>query len=136
MEIKAKYLIYFFSFIFLISILTLDESISRNHKQKYDTVNIYFDKINEEFYIDKYEVIGNHRERTIKYNQIIFVDRTEKEIKIKLCKEKTDICQENKMKNIYQKAYITQGLYRLKINTLDEYPVKKQSFYLYGVNLE
>lgn len=130
---ENKYWIYIFLFIGLVTFFTISDSSARKIQEKSDTIVISYDKINEEFFINEYNRVGDHRERNIIRNNIIIIDSTNMNIDIKICKDKTNECFKNK-KSRKHRVSITNGVYRLKVNTNDLYPIKRNNFYLRKLN--
>jgi len=134
---KVKYIIYLILFVCLTSILIFNDSNASKKNIKTDTINIFYDDINQEFFIDKYERYQSHRERLLLHENLVLVDCTDiDQIKIKICKEKTNYCVENKMKNIRYKVGLGDGLYRLKISTTDRNPIIRNNFYIRNLETE
>lgn len=134
---KLKYIAYVIGFFILVGIFTFGDSSAKTKKPKSDTINIFFDKLDNSFYINKYEIVSGHRERILGNNDIIIQDSSGQELKYKICIEKTSKCLEKDFnKNIKHSIHLEDGLYNLSIQTTDRTQIIRNRFYLRNLPLE
>lgn len=129
---KTKYITYIISFIILVSMFTYNNVSATRKKVKSDTVNVYFDKLDNSFYINDLKTVQGRRERYLIHENTILQDCTYIDaVKFKLCADKSNNCLDKDFKrNLKHHIEIPLGLYRLKIQTADRYPIITNNFYI------
>lgn len=129
---KTKYINYLILFIVLVCVFTYNNLSATRKKVKSDTINVHFDKLDNSFYINNLQTVGGRRERFLIQDNTILQDCTDiDEVKFKLCPDKSNNCLENSFKRkLKHNVEIPNGLYRLKIQTTDRYPIIHNNFYI------
>lgn len=128
---QIKYIIYIVLFFGLFFLLSKNPLEAKKKPIPFDTINVFYDKDNNSFYINDYNRNYGYLSRIITNNNIILNDCTNVDyFKYKLCVEKSNSCFEKEMTNTNYKFYLSDGDYRLTIQSTDRYPVAKNKFLL------
>ena len=126
---QIKYIIYIVLFFGLMFLISKNKIQAKKRSIKFDTINVYYDENNNNFYINEYNRNQGSLSRTIVNNNIILNDCTNVDyFHFKVCVENTNDCFEREMKNTKYKFYLSDGFYRMTIQSTDRYPIAKSKF--------
>jgi hypothetical protein len=133
---KSKIFIYSFLFICFVTFFTINNSIATRRKVKYDTIQVFHDPLDNQFYINKLVLQRGYRERILINNNIIIIDSTNMDgILFGICtKNKIDCIEKTFDNNLKHSFVLNDGLYVLKIKSTNQYPKIENRFYIRNVN--
>lgn len=134
---KFKYILYPILFVLLFVIITVNDSVASKKKIQYDTINVYFDKVDNQFFINDYNRSKHGvRERIIIHDNIIVTDSTALDgVSFGFCiKNKLNCLEKSFKKKLSHKIELNDGNYTLKIKTTDRYPHIVNRFFITNVN--